>query len=55
MHALANGILEFLWQGVKEAIPLAWPVLALIGCVWIVKMMIPRHIREGKPRRRRRP
>jgi hypothetical protein len=48
------GIFELLWEGVKEAFPLAWPILALIGCVWIVKMMIPRRIREGKVRGRRR-
>ncbi len=48
------GIFELLWQGLKEAFPMVWPILALVACVWMVKMMIPRHIREGKVRRRRR-
>ena len=48
------GIFELLWEGVKEAFPMVWPMLALVVCVWIIKAMILRHIREGKiPRRRR--
>jgi hypothetical protein len=42
------GIFELLWEGAKEAVPMVWPILLIIGCVGIIKLMVPRHIREGK-------